>query len=80
MNTRRFYQSIHTMSVTLSLIFSVTSGTTAAVAEKRWIVSRRTSDLGKFAIHMTRKRFIGVHRQLKEDSEDYRAFEILNLW
>jgi hypothetical protein len=54
------------------------SGTTAAVAEKlgrKWIVS----DLGKFAIHTTRKRIIGVQRQLKADGKDYRAFEILNL-
>lgn len=54
------------------------SGTTAAVAEKlgrKWIAT----DLGKFAIHTTRKRLIGVQRQLKEDGKDYRAFEILNL-
>ncbi|MBI2304387.1 MAG: DUF559 domain-containing protein [Chloroflexi bacterium] len=54
------------------------SGTTAAVAEKlgrKWIVS----DLGKFAIHTTRKRLIGVQRQLKAEGKDYRAFEILNL-
>ncbi len=54
------------------------SGTTASVAEKlgrRWIAT----DLGKFAIHTTRKRMIGVQRQLKADGKDYRAFEILNL-
>ena len=54
------------------------SGTTVAVAEKlgrKWICT----DLGKFAIHTTRKRLIGVQRQLKADGEDYRAFEILNL-
>ncbi|OQB21928.1 MAG: Modification methylase DpnIIB [candidate division BRC1 bacterium ADurb.Bin183] len=54
------------------------SGTLAAVAEKlgrKWIVS----DLGKFAIHTTRKRMIGVQRQLKADGKNYRAFEILNL-
>lgn len=54
------------------------SGTTAAVAEKlgrKWICT----DLGKFAIHTTRKRMIGVQRQLKKDAKDYRAFEILNL-
>jgi DNA modification methylase len=54
------------------------SGTTAAVAEKlgrKWIVS----DLGKFSIHATRKRMIGVQRQLKSEGKDYRAFEILNL-
>ena len=54
------------------------SGTTAAVAEKlgrKWICS----DLGKFAIHTTRKRMIEVQRQLKKDGKDYRAFEVLNL-
>ncbi|MCL5107357.1 MAG: site-specific DNA-methyltransferase, partial [Chloroflexi bacterium] len=54
------------------------SGTTAAVAEKlgrKWLAC----DLGKFAIHTTRKRLIGVQRQLKAEGKDYRAFEILNL-
>jgi DNA modification methylase len=54
------------------------SGTTAAVAEKlgrKWIAT----DLGKFAIHTTRKRLIGVQRQLKAEGKNYRAFEILNL-
>ena len=54
------------------------SGTMAVVAEKlgrKWIVS----DLGKFGIHTTRKRMIGVQRSLKVKGKDYRAFEILNL-
>ncbi len=54
------------------------SGTIAAVAEKlgrKWIVA----DLGKFAIHTTRKRMISTQRQLKAEGKDYRAFEILNL-
>jgi len=54
------------------------SGTTAVVAEKlgrKWIVS----DLGKFAIHTTRKRMIGVQRERKAEDKTYRAFEILNL-
>ncbi|MFA4986568.1 MAG: site-specific DNA-methyltransferase [Candidatus Brocadiia bacterium] len=54
------------------------SGTTAAVAEKlgrKWIVA----DLGKFGIHTTRKRMIGVQRELKAEGKDYRAFEVLNL-
>jgi len=54
------------------------SGTMAAKAEKlgrKWIAS----DLGKFAIHTTRKRMIGVQRDLKGEGKDYRAFEILNL-
>jgi site-specific DNA-methyltransferase (adenine-specific)/adenine-specific DNA-methyltransferase len=54
------------------------SGTTAAVAEKlgrKWICA----DLGKFGIHTTRKRLIGVQRELKEAGKDFRAFEVLNL-
>lgn len=54
------------------------SGTTAAVAEKlgrKWIAS----DLGKFGIHTTRKRMIGIQRALKQENKPYRAFEILNL-
>lgn len=58
--------------------FFAGSGTTLAVAEKlgrKWI----GSDLGKFSIHTTRKRMIGVQRELKKEGKDYRAFEILNL-
>lgn len=58
--------------------FFAGSGTTAAVAERlgrKWI----TSDLGKFAIHTTRKRLITVQRELKAEQKDWRAFELLNL-
>lgn len=54
------------------------SGTTLAVAEKlnrKWI----GTDLGKFGIHTTRKRMIGVQRELKKTGKDFRAFEILNV-
>jgi adenine specific DNA methylase Mod len=54
------------------------SGTTAAVAEKlgrKWI----TTDLGRFSIHTTRKRMIGVQRELQSTGKDFRAFELLNL-
>ena len=54
------------------------SGTTAAVAEKlgrKWI----TTDLGRFAIHTTRKRLIGVQRKLQSEGKNFRAFEVLNL-
>ncbi len=54
------------------------SGTTLSIAEnlgRKWI----GTDLGKFSIHTTRKRMIGVQRQLKELGKDFRAFEILNL-
>ena len=58
--------------------FFVGSGTTASVCEKlnrKWICT----DIGKFSIHTTRKRILSVQRKKKENSEDYRAFEILNL-
>ena len=58
--------------------FFVGSGTTAAVAEKlgrKWIAT----DLGKFGIHTTRKRLIGVQRELKASGKPFRAFEVLNL-
>lgn len=54
------------------------SGTTLAVAEKlgrKWI----GSDLGKFAIHTTRKRMINVQREMKKSGKNFHAFEILNL-
>lgn len=54
------------------------SGTTLAVAEKlgrKWI----GTDLGRFAIHTSRKRLIAVQRDLSESGSGFRAFEILNL-
>jgi hypothetical protein len=54
------------------------SGTTLAVAEKlgrKWI----GSDLGRFAIHTTRKRLISIQREASEGGQTFRAFEILNL-
>lgn len=54
------------------------SGTTLAVAERlgrKWI----GSDLGKFGIHTTRKRLIGVQREIKKSEKGFRAFEILNV-
>ena len=54
------------------------SGTTLSVAEKsgrKWI----GTDLGKFGIHTSRKRMIGVQRDLKKEGKGFRAFEILNV-
>jgi len=54
------------------------SGTTAVLAERlkrKWIAC----DLGRFAIHTTRKRMIQVQRELKKAGKQYRAFEVLNL-
>lgn len=54
------------------------SGTTLAVAEKmgrKWI----GVDLGRFAIHTSRKRLISIQRNASQAGESFRAFEILNL-
>lgn len=54
------------------------SGTSLAVAEKfnrKWI----GADLGRFSIHTSRKRMIGIQRELKKEGKNFRAFEILNV-
>jgi adenine-specific DNA-methyltransferase len=54
------------------------SGTTGAVAERmgrRWIMS----DLGRFAIHTSRKRLIESQRKLHQEETSYRAFDVYNL-
>ncbi len=54
------------------------SGTTGAVAERlgrRWIMA----DLGRFAIHTSRKRLIELQRKLHTDDQPYRAFDVYNL-
>lgn len=54
------------------------SGTTGAVAERlgrRWIMA----DLGRFAIHTSRKRLIELQRELHEKQQTYRSFDVYNL-
>lgn len=54
------------------------SGTTGAVAERlgrRWIMA----DLGRFAIHTSRKRLIDLQRSLHDEGKSYRAFDVFNL-
>lgn len=54
------------------------SGTTLAVAEKlgrRWI----GSDLGRFSIHTSRKRILGVQNELNTGGNPYRSFDVFNL-
>lgn len=54
------------------------SGTTLAIAEKlnrKWV----GVDIGKFAIHTSRKRLLNSQRELKKNSKDFRPFEVLNL-
>ncbi len=42
---------------------------------RRWIMS----DLGRFAIHTSRKRLIELQRKLHEKGQSYRAFDVYNL-
>lgn len=54
------------------------SGPTGAVAERlgrRWIMA----DLGRFAIHTSRKRLIDLQRKLHDEGKPYRAFDVYNL-
>jgi len=54
------------------------SGTTGAVSERlgrRWIMA----DLGRFAIHTSRKRLIELQRNLNNEGKPYRAFDVYNL-
>lgn len=54
------------------------SGTTGAVAEqlgRRWIMA----DLGRFAIHTSRKRLIESQRNLHTEQNSYRSFDVYNL-
>ena len=53
------------------------SGTTAAAAEKlgrKWV----TSDLGRYAVHTTRKRMIDLQRELHGSERPYRSFGVYN--
>lgn len=54
------------------------SGTTGAVAEqlgRKWIMC----DLGRFAIHTSRKRLIDLQRELHSAGDSYRALDLYNL-
>lgn len=54
------------------------SGTTLDVAERlgrRWI----GCDLGRFSVHTSRKRMIGVQRELHNKGIPYRSFDLYNL-
>lgn len=54
------------------------SGTTGTVAERlgrHWLMA----DLGRFAIHTSRKRLINVQRSLFDEEREYRSFDVYNL-
>lgn len=54
------------------------SGTTGAIAERlgrRWLMC----DLGRFAIHTSRKQMIELQRKQHSEGKPYRAFDVYNL-
>ena len=53
----------------------VTSRNVCEKLNRKWIVS----DIGKFSIHVTKKRLIETQRALKKVEMNWRAFEILNI-
>ncbi|RWJ32021.1 site-specific DNA-methyltransferase [Mesorhizobium sp.] len=62
----------------LVMDFFCGSGTTGAVAEmlgRKWVMC----DLGRFAIHHSRKRLIDLQRDLYEAGRPYRSFDVYNL-
>jgi hypothetical protein len=71
---------IHASSIEGDLVadFFCGSGTTGAVAERlgrRWLMA----DLGRFAIHTSRKRMIELQRKQHSEEKPYRAFDVYNL-
>lgn len=69
---------VHSNEDDLVADFFCGSGTTLAVAEKlgrRWI----GVDLGRYAIHVSRKRLIQVQRELHAKGQPYRSFDVYNL-
>jgi hypothetical protein len=71
-------EGCHSYLTEVCVVHNCGSGTTLAVAEKlgrRWI----GCDLGRYAIHTTRKRLIGVQRELHQAGKPYRSFDVYNL-
>lgn len=68
----------HSFLTEVCAVHNCGSGTTLAVAEKlgrRWI----GVDLGRYAIHTSRKRLIQVQRELHAKGQPYRSFDVYNL-
>ncbi|MFN4294698.1 MAG: DUF559 domain-containing protein, partial [Thermoflexales bacterium] len=71
-------EDAHSFLTEVCAVHNCGSGTTLAVAEKlgrRWI----GVDLGRYAIHTSRKRLIQVQRELHEKGQPYRSFDVYNL-
>jgi very-short-patch-repair endonuclease len=71
-------EGAHSYLTEVCVVHNCGSGTTLAVAEKlgrRWI----GVDLGRYAIHISRKRLIQVQRELYQQGKPYRSFDVYNL-
>jgi len=71
-------EGAHSYITEVCVVHNCGSGTTLAVAEKlgrRWI----GVDLGRYAIHVSRKRLIQVQRELYQQGKPYRSFDVYNL-
>ena len=71
-------EGVHSYITEVCVVHNCGSGTTLAVAEKlgrRWI----GADLGRYAIHVSRKRLIQVQRELHQQGKPYRSFDVYNL-
>jgi adenine-specific DNA-methyltransferase len=71
-------EDAHSYITEVCVVHNCGSGTTLAVAEKlgrRWI----GVDLGRYAIHVSRKRLIQVQRELHQQAKPYRSFDVYNL-
>ena len=71
-------EGAHSYLTEVCVVHNCGSGTTLAVAEKlgrRWI----GVDLGRYAIHVSRKRLIQVQRELYQQGKPYRSFDVYNL-
>jgi very-short-patch-repair endonuclease/DNA modification methylase len=71
-------EGAHSYITEVCVVHNCGSGTTLAVAEKlgrRWI----GADLGRYAIHVSRKRLIQVQRELHQQGKPYRSFDVYNL-
>ena len=71
-------EGAHSYLTEVCVVHNCGSGTTLAVAEKlgrRWI----GVDLGRYAIHVSRKRLIQVQRELYQQGKPYRSFGVYNL-
>src|SRR5918995_904948 len=80
-NPRDFWRSFWRLHQVLGISLPISF--VALAPPLRWPRSLAANgsvcDLGRFAMHVSRKRLIGVQRELRAAGKPYRSFEILNL-